>query len=129
MLNHHHLIERMLTEMFGMEWYKVRDEAEQLEHAVSGDFERKLAERLGTEEAGPHGNRVGMDTPADRRRRGLQTLNESQPAQTVGVTSVYDRDRCLLEYLEDLGVRPGVNAKVQPDNEDTLTLIVDGRNI
>ena len=33
----HHLIERMLTEMLGMEWYKVHDEAEQLEHAVTDD--------------------------------------------------------------------------------------------
>ncbi|HYK16537.1 MAG TPA: metal-dependent transcriptional regulator, partial [Bryobacteraceae bacterium] len=56
LLNRHHLIERMLTEVFGMEWYKVHDEAEQLEHAVSEDFERKLAERLGTGEACPHGN-------------------------------------------------------------------------
>jgi len=30
----HYLIERMLTEMLGMEWYKVHDEAERLEHAV-----------------------------------------------------------------------------------------------
>ena len=28
-LNRHHLIERMLAEIFGMEWYKVHDEAEQ----------------------------------------------------------------------------------------------------
>ena len=38
----------MLTEIFGMEWYKVHDEAEQLEHAVSADFERRLLEKLGT---------------------------------------------------------------------------------
>ena len=48
LLNRHHLIERMLTEIFGLEWYKVHDEAEQLEHAVSADFERKLIEKLGT---------------------------------------------------------------------------------
>src|SRR5208282_5597643 len=30
----HHLIERMLSELFGMEWWKVHDEAERLEHAV-----------------------------------------------------------------------------------------------
>ncbi|HXA64502.1 MAG TPA: metal-dependent transcriptional regulator, partial [Bryobacteraceae bacterium] len=35
LLTRHHLIERMLTEIFGMEWYKVHEEAEQLEHAVS----------------------------------------------------------------------------------------------
>src|ERR1017187_7694600 len=28
----HHLIERMLSELFGMEWWKVHDEAERLEH-------------------------------------------------------------------------------------------------
>jgi len=39
----HHLIERMLHEQFGMEWYKTHDEAERLEHAVSADFEAKLA--------------------------------------------------------------------------------------
>ena len=39
----HHLIERMLHEIFGMEWTKVHEEAERLEHAVSADFEARLA--------------------------------------------------------------------------------------
>src|ERR671932_2824096 len=43
----HHLIERMLSEVFGMEWYKVHDEAERLEHAVSADYEAKLRDKLG----------------------------------------------------------------------------------
>ena len=49
----HHLIERMLSEMFGMEWWKVHDEAERLEHAVSPDFEAKLLAKLGSGEALP----------------------------------------------------------------------------
>ena len=36
----HHLIQRMLSEIFGMPWYEVHDEAERLEHAVSPAFER-----------------------------------------------------------------------------------------
>src|SRR5712671_424159 len=52
----HHLIERMLNEMFGMEWWKVHDEAERLEHAVSPDFEAKLLAKLGSGGACPHGN-------------------------------------------------------------------------
>jgi len=129
-LNRHHLIERMLTEIFGMEWYKVHEEAEQLEHAVSGDFERKLVERLGAGEACPHGNRVGVDTPADRRRRGLKTLDESTASEAVAVTSVYERDRRLLEYLEGLGVRPGSRVSVETHNaDDTLTLRVDGQRV
>jgi len=129
-LNRHHLIERMLTEIFGMEWYKVHEEAEQLEHAVSADFERKLIEKLGAGEACPHGNRVGVDTPADRRRRGLRTLDESPTSGPVAVTSIYERDRSLLEYLEHLGVRPGVTVSVEARNaDDTLTLRIDGHSV
>ena len=129
-LNRHHLIERMLTEIFGMEWYKVHEEAEQLEHAVSADFERRLLEKLGTGEACPHGNRVGVDTPADRRRRGLKTLDESTASEAVAVSSVYERDRRLLEYLEGLGVRPGSRVSVESRNaDDTLTLRVDGQRV
>src|SRR6476620_640508 len=69
-MNRHHLIERMLTEIFGMEWYKVHEEAEQMEHAVSADFENRLREKLGEGESPcPHGNRVGLDRPRDRRQR------------------------------------------------------------
>jgi DtxR family transcriptional regulator, iron-dependent repressor len=128
LLNRHHLIERMLTEIFGMEWYKVHDEAEQLEHAVSADFERRLIDRLGTGEACPHGNRALMDKPDDRRRRGLRPLDEAQPNQRLRVISIFERDRKLLEYLEGLGLRPGVTLDVMTRNYDeTLTLRVNGK--
>jgi DtxR family Mn-dependent transcriptional regulator len=109
---------------------KVHDEAEQLEHAVSADFERKLVEKLGAGEACPHGNRVDLDTPADRRRRGLKTLDENPGTETVAVTSVYERDRKLLEYLEGLGMRPGSQVRLESRNaDDTLTLRIDGRSV
>lgn len=130
LLNRHHLIERMLTEIFGMEWYKVHEEAEQLEHAVSADFERKLTEKLGAGERCPHGNRVGVDTPEQRRRHGLRPLDEAQAAEKVSVVSVFERDRKLLEYLEGLGVRPGATLRVIAQNYDeTLTLGVEGRSV
>lgn len=131
LLMRHQLIERMLTEVFGMEWYKVHDEAEQLEHAVSADFESKLIERLGTGGTCPHGNGVGRDTPADRRKRGWKTLNELGPVfGTVVVVSVFERDRRLLEFLHGLGVRPGVSLSVTARNyDDTLTLRVGSRTV
>ena len=81
LLHRHHLIERMLTEIFGLEWYKVHDEAEQLEHAVSADFERKLVEKLGNGGVCPHGNIVGMDSPGERRKRGLKPLDEGRAGE------------------------------------------------
>jgi DtxR family Mn-dependent transcriptional regulator len=111
-LNRHQLIERMLTEIFGLEWYKVHDEAEQLEHAVSSDFEQKLIEKLGTGTSCPHGNILGMDSPADRRLRGLKPLGEARPGERLEVVSVFERDRELLEFLDGIGIRPGVVVKV-----------------
>lgn len=125
LLNRHHLIERMLTEIFGMEWYKVHDEAEQLEHAVSDDFARKLQEKLGSEIACPHGNRVGMDRPRDRRDRGWMPLDEA--TGTVQVASVFERDRKLLEYLDGLGIRPGARLKMLARNYDETVSLQVGR--
>jgi DtxR family Mn-dependent transcriptional regulator len=129
LLNRHHLIERMLTEVFGMEWYKVHEEAEQLEHAVSADFESKLRERLGDGESCPHGNRVGVDTPDDRRRRGLKPLNEAEVEERLAVVSVFERDRRLLEHLDRLNVRPGTAMSITAANRNRLTLDVDGQSI
>jgi len=117
-LNRHHLIERMLTEIFGLEWYKVHEEAEQLEHAVSADFERKLVEKLGAGPVCPHGNRVGMDSPGERRNRGLKPLDETAAGERVSVVSIFERDRNLLEYLDRAGIMPGARLDVLSVNGD-----------
>jgi DtxR family Mn-dependent transcriptional regulator len=130
LLQRHHLIERMLTEIFGLEWYKVHDEAEQLEHAVSADFEQKLQERLGNGESCPHGNRMGMDRPQDRRARGWKPLDEISKGALARVTSVFERDRKLLEYLDGLGIRPGARLRIVSHNcDETLTLKVGSKSI
>ena len=129
-LNRHHLIERMLAEIFGMEWWKVHEEAEQLEHAVSEEFERRLQEKLGSGESCPHGNRMGFDTPDDRRNRGWKPMDELGKDTAATVMSVFERDRKLLEYLNDLGVRPGADVEFVAKNyDDTVTLRVGGRQI
>lgn len=130
LLHRHYLIERMLTEIFGMEWYKVHEEAEQLEHAVSADFERRLLEKLGTGEACPHGNRVEGDTPQDRRDRGLCPLDEAPAESEAIVVSVFERDRRLLEYLHGLGIHPGALVCLTASNyDDTLTLRIGGKPV
>ncbi len=119
----HHLIERMLSEMFGMEWWKVHDEAERLEHAVSPDFEAKLLARLGSGGACPHGNLSEVEGPASRRRRGLVLLADADLEQTYAVSGIYERDRQLLEFLEHRGIRPGARLRLLERNYDqTLTL-------
>ena len=129
-ITRHHLIERMLSEVFGMEWYKVHDEAERLEHAVSQDFEAKLAAKLGRGGVCPHGNRTTPERPATRRKRGLVLLSEAEPGATYVVSGMYERDRRLLEFLEERDVRPGAKLRVLDRNYDqTITVATDNRKI
>ena len=122
----HHLIERMLNEMFGMEWWKVHDEAERLEHAVSPDFEAKLLARLGRGGACPHGNLSEVESPASRRHRGLVLLAEADPGKTYRVSGIYERDRHLLEFLEARGIRPGAKLSLIERNYDKTLSIRTG---
>jgi DtxR family Mn-dependent transcriptional regulator len=124
----HHLIERMLAETFGMEWYKVHDEAERLEHAVSPDFEKKLVEKLGRGGFCPHGNELGAASPAARRRNGLTLLSAAAEGKSYTVASVYERDRQLLEFLDRNNIRPGSRLTLVARNYDqTVTLKIKDR--
>jgi DtxR family Mn-dependent transcriptional regulator len=126
----HHLIERMLSEIFGMEWYRVHDEAERLEHAVSPDFEARLLAKLGRGGACPHGNLSELENPGSRRRRGLVLLAHAEAGKNYVVSGIYERDRHLLEFLEGRGVRPGARVHVAGRNYDqTLTLATDAGTV
>jgi DtxR family Mn-dependent transcriptional regulator len=126
----HHLIERMLAEIFGMEWYRVHDEAERLEHAVSPDFEARLLAKLGRGGACPHGNLSELESPGSRRRRGLVLLVHADEGKNYVVSGIYERDRHLLEFLEGRGVRPGARVHVAGRNYDqTLTLSTDAGTV
>ena len=126
----HHLIEQMLSEIFGMHWYEIHDEAERLEHAVSPAFEKKLVEKLGHKDTCPHGNGLALRSPAERRKKGLRLLSESEPGSKYVVASVYERDRELLEFLDKEGIRPGVRIGVEARNYDgTVSLSIEKRQI
>ncbi|WP_031499298.1 metal-dependent transcriptional regulator [Bryobacter aggregatus] len=130
LIRRHHLIERMLTEVFGMDWYMVHDEAEQMEHAVSAEFEKKLVEKLGDGEACPHGNFIGLDSPKERRKRGWLPLSELSAGGQANIQSAYERDRELLEYLNTLGIRPGAMVRMVSRNiDDTFTLDLGGKTV
>ena len=111
----HHLVERMLSEIFGMPWYEIHDEAERLEHAVSPAFEKKLLDKLGRKDTCPHGNGLALRSPAERRKRGLLLLSESHPGSNYAVVSVYERDRKLLEFLRKKASVPGFASRSKPE--------------
>jgi DtxR family transcriptional regulator, Mn-dependent transcriptional regulator len=118
----HHLVERMLSEIFGMEWHIIHEEAERLEHAVSPVFEAKLKEKLG-EGACPHGNAVLPESPADRKSRGEVPLSEAAEGRRYTVTSLHERDPKLLHFLHGAGIGPGQKLRVNSQNYDQTVSI------
>ena len=122
----HHLIERMLSEIFGMEWYQIHEEAERLEHAVSPAFETKLREKLGQGGACPHGNFVLPESPAERKRRGETPLSEAADGRRYTVISLHERDPKLLLFLHRAGIGPGKSLLVVAQNYDqTVSIQMD----
>ena len=119
----HHLIERMLSEIFGMEWYEIHEEAERLEHAVSPAFEAKLRETLGEGGSCPHGNAVLPVNPAERKRRGEVPLSEAAEGHGYTVTSLHERDPKLLLFLHQTGIGPRQKLRVLQQNYDQTVSI------
>lgn len=125
----HHLIERMLSEIFGMEWYEIHEEAERLEHAVSTAFEAKLRDKLGEGGACPHGNAVLPENPAVRKRRGEVPLSEARVGQRYVVASLQERDPQLLLFLHRNGIGPSKALRVLSQNYDqTVSIELDTGN-
>src|SRR5580698_5754464 len=119
----HHLIERMLSEIFGMEGYEIHAEAERLEHAVSPAFEARLIEKLGKEGTCPHGNTVLPESPARRRKRGLIPLSEGEEGSEYHVASLYERDPKLLIFLYQSGINPNARLRLITRNYDQTVIV------
>jgi DtxR family Mn-dependent transcriptional regulator len=111
-VRHHRLLEAYLTEHLDYDWSDVHDEADALEHHISEEFERRVADALGDPEVDPHGDPIpGSDlTPPDE---GSGTrLDEHEVGERLRVERVSDRDAKELAYLQDAGVVPGTVIEV-----------------
>jgi DtxR family Mn-dependent transcriptional regulator len=113
----------MLTEVFGMPWYEIHEEAERLEHAVSPAFEAKLREKLGEGGACPHGNSVLPEKPAERKKRGEVPLSEARAGERYRVSSLQERDSQLLLFLHRMGIGPNQSLRVLSQNYDQTVSI------
>jgi DtxR family Mn-dependent transcriptional regulator len=110
-IRHHRLLELYLSEALGMPWDRVHDEAEVLEHAISGELSDLIAEKLGDPTYDPHGDPIPtrdgrIEEPATR------SLAESQPGDHVVLARVSDSDPAMLRYLGERGIEPGTQLEV-----------------
>lgn len=110
-IRHHRLLEAYLSDVLGMPWDRVHDEAEVLEHYISEELEERIAAALGDPARDPHGD------PIPSRDLDLSTQHGSSLADVASGAAgtfarVSDSDPEMLRYLDERGIRPGARLTV-----------------
>ena len=104
-IRHHRLIEQYLYEALGVPWDKVHNEAEKLEHVISEDLEKRIAEVLNHPTHDPHGSPIpSKDLVLEHED--LCLLTELKTGSKGTISEVPDEDPNLLRYLDELGLKP-----------------------
>lgn len=107
----HRLAERLLTDVLGMAWDEVQQEACMLEHAISENVERRLIDVLGDPKECPHGLPIPPKDLSDPQRDSvpLAQVDIGSSAVVRGVTHEVPE---MLRYLGEVGLRPGAHVHV-----------------
>ena len=127
-IRHHRLIETYLTEVLGVAWDKVHDEAERWEHVLSEEVEAKMAEALNHPLRDPHGAPIPTlegEVPRDSWSR----LSDSSAGALATVRRVSDENAELLRHLREMNLVPGTSIEVlrATPAEGVLQLKVGGK--
>ena len=106
MVRTHRLIETWLVREFGYGWDEVHDEAEVLEHALSGRLLDAIDARLGYPTADPHGDPIPA---ADGSVPALDGVLAStlRPGERGRVLRISDRKADVLRLLAADGIGVG----------------------
>ena len=110
----HRLTERLLSDVIGLEWWKVHHEAERWEGVVSGDVEAKLIELLGDPGTCPHGNPIPGSRNAPAHPDAVLLADAPVgPVHVLRITETLEGDDEALQLLQNCGFMPGKDAEVQ----------------
>jgi DtxR family transcriptional regulator, Mn-dependent transcriptional regulator len=120
----HRLIERFLTDVLGIPWDEVHEEAERLEHAMSPVLEERMLAAIGDAKTCPHGHPIVAGT----RIEGVP-LADVVSGASVKVLRLENEAEDLLHYLKDAGLEPGLEATVRGDDGDEVVLDAAGGEV
>jgi len=119
----HRLIERFLTDVLGVPWDEVHEEAERLEHAMSPVLEERMLTAIGDATTRPHGHPI----VAGARLAGVP-LADVQVGAAVRVLRFENEAEDLLHYLKGSGLEPGLEGiLIASDGEEVAVETADGR--
>jgi DtxR family Mn-dependent transcriptional regulator len=117
----HRLIERFLTDVLGIPWDEVHEEAERLEHAMSPVLEERMLAAIGDARTCPHGHPI----VAGAREPGVPLADVDEGA-TVRVLRFENEAEDLLHYLKRAGLRPGLEGTVAASDDAEVAIEAGG---
>jgi DtxR family transcriptional regulator, Mn-dependent transcriptional regulator len=120
----HRLIERFLTDVLGIPWDEVHEEAERLEHAMSPVLEERMLAAIGDAKTCPHGHPI----VSGGRIEGVP-LADVQPGATVRILRLENEAEDLLHYLKDAGLEPGLEGTVASVDDDEVVVSSPGGEV
>jgi DtxR family transcriptional regulator, iron-dependent repressor len=113
----HRLIERFLTDILGVPWDEVHEEAERLEHAMSPVLEERMLAAIGDAKTCPHGHPL---VEGEREHGAL--LADVAPGATVIVLRFENEAEELLHYLKESGLHPGLEGTLESSDDDQVVV-------
>jgi DtxR family Mn-dependent transcriptional regulator len=116
-VSRHRLIERFLTDVLGIAWDEVHEEAERLEHAMSPVLEERMRAAIGDARTCPHGHPIFPGT----RIPGVP-LADVEPGASVMILRFENEAEDILHYLREVGLEPGLAATVVESGEEAVVL-------
>jgi DtxR family Mn-dependent transcriptional regulator len=121
LVSRHRMIERFLTDVVGVPWDDVHEEAEQLEHAMTPRFEAYVRDAVGSAVTCPHGHPIRVGERID----GVP-LADCEPGATVTILRFENEAEDLLHYLKDAGIEPGLEGQVADNDGEFVSVSSDG---
>ena len=113
----HRLAERLLTDVIGLDWELVHEEACRWEHVMSEAVERRLLELLDHPTESPYGNPIpglaelGERTPRRASARGSRHWQpvgaDSRRVRVRRISEEMQKDEVLMGALRRAGAMPG----------------------
>ena len=113
----HRLIERFLTDILGVPWDEVHEEAERLEHAMSPVLEARMLAAIGDAKTCPHGHPI----VAGARMAGVP-LADVEVGASVRILRFENEAEDLLHYLKASGLEPGLKG-VLAERDDKKVVV------
>jgi DtxR family Mn-dependent transcriptional regulator len=111
-VRHHRLLELYLTRVLGFRWDEVHEQADEMEHVISEEFEEKIDSLLGNPVEDPHGDPIPTREGDLPERSGIVSLAELEPGRSGRIRRVSDQDPELLRHLAGLHLLPNAEVMV-----------------